>query len=70
MTFEMPLIDRREMIPAGKRIQFSQALPGDAWSIFHLVDKAGLEGVVFEAKEQRLSERTFDQLAEGQVLQH
>ncbi|WP_457155275.1 ATP-dependent DNA ligase, partial [Mesorhizobium sp. P5_C1] len=44
----MPLEDRREilakMIPDGRRIQFSQALPGDAASIFHLVDKAGLEG--------------------------
>lgn len=42
----MPLEDRREilaeMIPEGGRIQFSQALPGDAKAIFHLVEQAGL----------------------------
>lgn len=51
----MPLTDRREIleaiIPTGKRIQFSQALPGDARSIFHLVDRAGLEGVVSKRKD-------------------
>ncbi|WFP74477.1 ATP-dependent DNA ligase [Mesorhizobium sp. WSM4906] len=52
---DMPLIDRREileaMIPAGKRIQFSQELPGDAKSIFHLIEQAGLEGVVSKRKD-------------------
>ncbi|RWF64128.1 RNA ligase family protein [Mesorhizobium sp.] len=41
---------RREMlysiVKPGTRIQFSEALPGDAASIFYLVDQAGLEGVV------------------------
>jgi bifunctional non-homologous end joining protein LigD len=47
---DMALEDRRDiladMIEPGRRIQFSEPLPGDATSIFHLVDKAGLEGVV------------------------
>jgi len=52
---DMPLEDRREilqaMIPAGGRIQFSQALPGDAKAIFQLVDKTGLEGMVSKRKD-------------------
>ncbi|MDX8454057.1 ATP-dependent DNA ligase [Mesorhizobium sp. VK9D] len=52
---DMPLVDRRDileaMISAGQRIQFSQALPGDAKSIFHLVDQAGLEGMVSKRKD-------------------
>lgn len=52
---DMPLEDRREilqaMIPAGGRIQFSQALPGDAKAIFELVDRAGLEGMVSKRKD-------------------
>ncbi|MER9211634.1 ATP-dependent DNA ligase [Mesorhizobium sp. M0663] len=47
---EMALEERREMldgvIEAGGRIQFSEALPGEANAIYHLVDKAGLEGMV------------------------
>jgi DNA ligase D-like protein (predicted ligase) len=54
---DMALEERREilesMIPADIRIQFSQALPGDAKSIFHLVDKAGLEGVVSKRKDSK-----------------
>ncbi|MBZ9709824.1 ATP-dependent DNA ligase [Mesorhizobium sp. ESP7-2] len=54
---DMPLEDRREilaeLIPDGQRIQFSQALPGDAASIFHLVDQAGLEGVVSKLKDSK-----------------
>lgn len=46
----MALEERREIlagiIPPDMRIQFSQALPGEAAAIFHLVDQAGLEGVV------------------------
>lgn len=34
------------LIPEGQRIQFSEPLPGDAKSIFHLVENAGLEGMV------------------------
>lgn len=41
---------RREMlysiVKPGTRIQFSEALPGDATSIFYLVDQAGIEGMV------------------------
>lgn len=41
---------RREMlysiVKPGTRIQFSETLPGDAASIFYLVDQAGIEGVV------------------------
>ncbi|TJW04798.1 MAG: ATP-dependent DNA ligase [Mesorhizobium sp.] len=52
---DMPLEDRREileaLVPAGKRIQFSQSLPGDARSIFHLVDQAGLEGMVSKRRD-------------------
>lgn len=44
------LEERREIlagiIPRGIRIQFSQALPGEANAIYHLVDQAGLEGMV------------------------
>ena len=39
---DMPLIDRREilqaLIPAGGRIQFSEALPGTGAAVFRLVD--------------------------------
>ncbi|TIL94683.1 MAG: ATP-dependent DNA ligase [Mesorhizobium sp.] len=54
---DMPLEDRREilqaMIPADGRIQFSQALPGDAKAIFALVDQAGLEGMVSKRKDSK-----------------
>jgi ATP-dependent DNA ligase len=47
---DMPLIDRRDilqdLIPKGQHIQFSEALPGDAKSIFYLIDQAGLDGMV------------------------
>lgn len=51
---DMPLEDRREvlqaMISAGQRIQFSEALPGKGAAVFHLVEQAGLEGVVSKRK--------------------
>ncbi|QKC98281.1 ATP-dependent DNA ligase [Mesorhizobium sp. NZP2298] len=51
----MPLADRREilqgMIPEGGRIQFSEALPGTGAAVYHIVDKAGLEGVVSKRKD-------------------
>jgi DNA ligase D-like protein (predicted ligase) len=54
---DMPLEDRREilaeMIPKGSRIQFSEALPGTGAAVFHLVDQAGLEGVVSKRKDSR-----------------
>jgi len=54
---DMPLEDRREilaaLIPDGSRIQFSQPLPGDAKAIFHLVDQAGLEGMVSKQRDSK-----------------
>ncbi|WP_149805013.1 ATP-dependent DNA ligase [Mesorhizobium sp. NFR06] len=47
---DMPLKDRREilqaLIPAGGRIQFSEALPGTGDAVYHLACQAGLEGIV------------------------
>lgn len=52
---DMPLEDRREilaeMIPEGGRIQFSEALPGTGAAVFHLVDQAGLKGMVSKRKD-------------------
>lgn len=66
------LEERREilasMIEPGGRIQFSEPLPGEAKAIFHLLDKAGLEGIGVEAEGQQIPKRSVDQLAEGQVL--
>ncbi|BAV50981.1 DNA ligase-like protein [Mesorhizobium loti] len=54
---DMPLDDRREilaaMVPGGQRIQFSEALPGNGAAVFHLVEQAGLEGVVSKRKDSR-----------------
>ncbi|MCV3209587.1 ATP-dependent DNA ligase [Mesorhizobium sp. YC-39] len=54
---DMALDERREIlagiIPADIRIQFSQALPGEAKAIFHLVDQAGLEGMVSKRKDSK-----------------
>ena len=54
---DMPLKDRRAglyaIIPPGLRIQFSDALPGDAKAIFELIDKAGLEGMVSKRKDSK-----------------
>ena len=54
---DMPLEDRREilaeMIPDSGRIQFSQALPGTGAAVFHLVDKAGLEGMVSKRRDSK-----------------
>ncbi|RWJ54576.1 MAG: ATP-dependent DNA ligase, partial [Mesorhizobium sp.] len=47
---DTPLEHRRDLlaglIPPGSRIQFSEALPGNSKAIFHLLDQAGLEGMV------------------------
>ncbi|TIR19559.1 MAG: ATP-dependent DNA ligase [Mesorhizobium sp.] len=52
---DMPLVDRRDipqaMIPTGERIQFSEALRGTGAAVFHLVEQAGLEGVVSKRKD-------------------
>ncbi|RRI02294.1 ATP-dependent DNA ligase [Mesorhizobium tamadayense] len=54
---DISLEDRREvlqaMIPAGERIQFSEALPGTGAAVFHLVEQAGLEGVVSKRKDSK-----------------
>ncbi|MBZ9670916.1 ATP-dependent DNA ligase [Mesorhizobium sp. ES1-3] len=54
---DMPLEDRRgilsEMIPEGQRIQFSEALPGEASAIFHLIEQAGMEGMVSKRKDSK-----------------
>lgn len=54
---DMPLEDRREIlaevIPEDQHIQFSQALPGEASAIFHLVDKAGMEGMVSKRRDSK-----------------
>ncbi|MER9456615.1 ATP-dependent DNA ligase [Mesorhizobium sp. M0478] len=54
---DMVMEERREilesMIPADIRIQFSQALPGDAKAIFHLIDEAGLEGMVSKRRDSK-----------------
>ncbi|CAN7707712.1 hypothetical protein LJR234_006077 [Mesorhizobium amorphae] len=41
------------MTSTGGRIQFSQALQGEAKAIFHLVDQAGLEGIVSKRKDSK-----------------
>ncbi|WP_419694416.1 RNA ligase family protein [Mesorhizobium muleiense] len=54
---DMALQERRDIlagiIPPGIRIQFSQALPGDAKAIYHLVDRAGLEGMVSKRRDSK-----------------
>ncbi|RUX70458.1 ATP-dependent DNA ligase [Mesorhizobium sp. M7A.F.Ca.US.006.04.2.1] len=51
----MPVEDRREilqeLIPAVGRIQVSKALPGTGDAVYHLVDRAGLEGMVSKRKD-------------------
>jgi len=53
----MALEERREilasMIEPGGRIQFSEPLPGEAKAIFHLVDQAGLEGMVSKRRDSK-----------------
>ncbi|MER9183616.1 ATP-dependent DNA ligase [Mesorhizobium sp. M0767] len=48
---------RREIlfgkIKPNSRIQFSEAIPGDAKSIFYLADQAGLEGVVSKRADSK-----------------
>jgi bifunctional non-homologous end joining protein LigD len=48
---------RREIlygiIKPDSRIQFSEAMPGDAKSIFYLVDQAGIEGIVSKRADSK-----------------
>ncbi|TPK72360.1 ATP-dependent DNA ligase [Mesorhizobium sp. B2-3-14] len=52
---DMPVEDRRDilqaLIPTGGRIQFSEAMPGAGDAVYHLVDQAGLEGMVSKRKD-------------------
>ncbi len=52
---DMELEDRREilagLIGSVGRIQFSESLPGHADAIYHLLDKAGLEGMVWKRSD-------------------
>lgn len=52
---EMPVEERRDilqgLIPTGGRIQFSEAMPGTGDAVYHLVDQAGLEGMVSKRKD-------------------
>ncbi|TIN92372.1 MAG: ATP-dependent DNA ligase, partial [Mesorhizobium sp.] len=52
---DMPAEDRREilqeLVPTGDRIQFSEAMPGTGDAVYHLVDRAGLEGMVSKRKD-------------------
>ncbi|WP_246805003.1 hypothetical protein [Mesorhizobium mediterraneum] len=58
---DMALQERRDIlagiIPPDIRIQFSQALPGDAKgdanAIYHLIDQAGLEGMVSKRRDTK-----------------
>lgn len=54
---DMALEDRREilasLIEPGSRIQFSEALPGTADAVFHLIEQAGLEGMVSKRRDSK-----------------
>jgi len=53
----MTLDERHEILSSviepGRRIRFSEPLPGEAKAIFHLVDKAGLEGMVSKGRDSK-----------------
>ncbi|UVC19305.1 ATP-dependent DNA ligase [Mesorhizobium onobrychidis] len=54
---DMVLEDRREilagLIEPGSRIQFSESLPGEPDAIYHLLDLAGLEGMVSKRSDSK-----------------
>jgi ATP-dependent DNA ligase len=54
---DMVLEDRREilagLIGSDSRIQFSETMPGEANAIYHLIDAAGLEGMVSERRDSK-----------------
>ncbi|TPM92746.1 ATP-dependent DNA ligase [Mesorhizobium sp. B2-1-3A] len=54
---DMALEDRREIlegiIEQDDHIQFSQAMPGEASAIFHLIDEAGIEGMVSKRRDSK-----------------
>ncbi|RWP68168.1 RNA ligase family protein [Mesorhizobium sp.] len=54
---DMALKDRREilarLVEPGSRIQFSEALPGTGKAVFHLIEQAGLEGMVSKRRDSK-----------------
>jgi bifunctional non-homologous end joining protein LigD len=54
---DMALEDRREilhhLIQPDSHIQFSEPMPGDASAIYHLIDQAGLEGMVSKRRDSK-----------------
>lgn len=54
---DMVLEDRREilagLIGSDSRIQFSETMPGEANAIYHLIDAAGLEGMVSKRRDSK-----------------
>ncbi|TIU72881.1 MAG: ATP-dependent DNA ligase [Mesorhizobium sp.] len=54
---DMVLEDRREilagLIESDSRIQFSETMPGEANAIYHLIDAAGLEGMVSKRRDSK-----------------
>ncbi|WP_287240919.1 hypothetical protein [Mesorhizobium sp.] len=54
---DMVLEDRREilagLIGSDSRIQFSETMPGEANGIYHLIDAAGLEGMVSKRRDSK-----------------
>ncbi|MER8498800.1 hypothetical protein NKH36_32285 [Mesorhizobium sp. M1312] len=53
----MALEDRREILAgliwSDSRIQFSETMPGEANAIYHLIDAAGLEGMVSKRRDSK-----------------
>ncbi|QIA25746.1 ATP-dependent DNA ligase [Mesorhizobium sp. AA22] len=54
---DMVLEDRREILAgliwSDSRIQFSETMPGEANAIYHLIDAAGLEGMVSKRRDSK-----------------
>jgi ATP-dependent DNA ligase len=69
---DMALEELREiladMIEPGGRIQFSEPLPGDAKAILHLVDQAGLEGMVSKRRDSKYRSGRSTSSPKGNLL--
>ncbi|WP_245446152.1 ATP-dependent DNA ligase [Mesorhizobium kowhaii] len=52
VAFDLLHLNGHDLEPGG-RIQFSEPLPGEAKAIFHLVDQAGLEGMVSKRRDSK-----------------
>ncbi|WP_287286248.1 hypothetical protein [Mesorhizobium sp.] len=51
---DMALEDRREILAGSdSRIRFSETMPGEANAIYHLIDAAGLEGMVSKPRDSK-----------------